>query len=373
MSMIIRNPVVKSVGTILEGVGLIGVEVLASNTLLSLWNQYITLKNTGIVDASVREQYLFAIRNMALNISMVLYSISKYYFFNSNSHKPAAIIAGIPLGTVEELSHAMSHDDLKFRSKGGIFLAYQPGGDQSLRIIGKAIGYNKYAFLIMLDLLFKYGNNRLMDMFANRPSNNTSDYQVFDLTPNVRENLDADPWKLVEEKSLDMGREEFHYTFPVITRDRIYTNMYIETYEFTESIENGLDVISFTLFFRKFNQPMPNKYAAVRPNGTSRQSVLYFYKKDGDDELMNKIKHWDYLLDYGLSAGLILSRVGMMLSHNSPERTIASIFGIAIGSNYFGLDKNLISELTRKFDDIENETDVITYTTGNMEEMMQID
>ena len=94
------------------------------------------------------------IKNFFTNIGSVMYGLSRYYFGNPSEIQPSCILGGVPMPSINELSHAMSDRILKFRATGGIFLAQQSGGDQTLRIQGKAFGVNRYAFLTMLDFLF---------------------------------------------------------------------------------------------------------------------------------------------------------------------------------------------------------------------------
>jgi len=90
--------------------------------------------------------YKFTLRNMFNNITLLTYSLYKFYWGNPFNTKPAVVMGGIPFGTVEEVSHAMSDRTLKYRATGGIFLAHQEGGEQTLRIIGKAFGANRFLF-----------------------------------------------------------------------------------------------------------------------------------------------------------------------------------------------------------------------------------
>jgi len=375
MSMIIRES--EPLGKILHGTGLVGlagISIGAASAILDLYRKvgnFHLHPDEAEQEESIRDQYLFAIRNLAVNVSIITWVISKYFIFYQGRHKPAAFIAGIPLGTVEELSHAMSHELLKYRSKAGVFLAHQPGGNQTLRISGKAIGLNRYIFLIMIDLLFRYGNSRMMDLFLGKSS--IDDMNNKTLIPHTKQNLDLDPWKVFDEQSLDVGRAEYHYTFPVITRQRIYTNMYIETYEFTESIENGMDVISFTIFFRRFEQPYPYKYSVVPGDPIRKTPPIYFYKEDYRDSIMSEIKKWDNALELSGSLSMIFIRIGMMLTSNTPERTLSVLFGMRLGAREFSIDGNVLKNLSERFEDIESGNDIISFTVQNKEELMQID
>ena len=103
--------------------------------------------------------------NVITNLTIVSTILARYYLGNKKRIKPAAVMAGIPLGTVNELSMALSDMILKYRATGGIFLAHQDGGNESLRIICKAWGLGRYIFLIMLDFLFLYGSAKILDLF----------------------------------------------------------------------------------------------------------------------------------------------------------------------------------------------------------------
>jgi len=76
--------------------------------------------------------------NVITNLTIISTVLARYYLTNKKRIKPAAVMAGIPLGTVNELSMALSDRIVKYRATGGIFLAHQDGGNESLRIICKA-------------------------------------------------------------------------------------------------------------------------------------------------------------------------------------------------------------------------------------------
>ena len=77
-------------------------------------------------------------KNFFVNITMTMFSLFRYYFFNPSNVQPSVVLGGMPLPAVEEISHAMSDRILNYRATGGIFLAKQEGGEQSIRIQGKA-------------------------------------------------------------------------------------------------------------------------------------------------------------------------------------------------------------------------------------------
>ena len=191
--------------------------------------------------------------NMGISIVSIMATLWMYYFGNENRIKPSAVIGGFPLGTVTELSHAISDRVLKYRSRGGIFLAHQEGGDQTLRIVGKAWGPNRYLFLTILDFLFLYGQATTHDMFARDLMTNTKTLKFSGTAEDIPERaITTSPWKKIDDGDIEDGVEEKHLTFPIVTIDRTYNNMFIETYDYKESVLFGMNVIEYTLFFRKY-------------------------------------------------------------------------------------------------------------------------
>ncbi len=312
-----------------------------------------------LVKKVLRGEFNVNVANILSNISMVMYSLFSYYFYNPNNIKPAAVIAGIPLGTVTEISHAMSDRILKYRATGGIFLAHQEGGEVTLRIMGKAIGKNRFAFLSMMDLLFLYGSSKSLDLFTDKLQGIA---EVTQLAPSTN------PWKEFDKYSLDAGIEEKHLTFPVITNNppKTYTNMYIETWEFTQSIENGMDVLNYSIFFRKYKPHYPYLYAETK----DEQGVpIYFYKEDYNDDWIKKLRMFDTLADSLYSSAMIMYRFFQYLGGNSIERTIAHLSGLELQTALLGYDPT--SETIESAYNIKEHLQELS--TKQKEELMVID
>jgi hypothetical protein len=197
--------------------------------------------------------------------------LTKYYFGNDLPIKPAAVIGGVPLGSVEELSHGISDREVKYRANGGIFLAHQHGGHESLRIVGRAWGPNRFLFLNALDLLFSLGRVKYVDILKeslepgawNAPNVINYDDTLENMTAIA--DLTADPWKNWERgvKSKETY-EETHITFPVITKNRVYLSMFIETYSWRQTVDTtGQKCVEYTIFFRSYRAPADYEYAQV--------------------------------------------------------------------------------------------------------------
>lgn len=330
-----------------------------------------TFKNLGIDDPL--SYYKTDLSNMFTNISSLMYNTVRYYFGNFYSVQPAAVIAGIPLGSLQEVSHAVSDRVLKYRATGGIFLAHQEGGDQTLRLVGKAWGINRYIFLTLLDFLFLYGSPQIVDLFTaglqytiNKngvplfPTDKPLDWSPT-MTPQVAR------WQRFDLYSVDEGREEKHLTFPVITKSRIYTNMYIETYEFTESIENGLDCLTYSIFFRKYRPAFPYKYTSKQ----NEQGVpTFWYSVDEGDKNIKLLRQMDSMIELGFSASMIIYRMFQYLSGNSPETNVAHITGINLNNQIFG-EEHIGKQYQEILPDLDY--DLGTLSTQQRAELMALD
>jgi len=302
------------------------------------------------------------ITNMFTNISVIMYSLMTYYFTNVNSISPSVVMAGIPMPSVSEISHAMSDRILKYRATGGIFLAHQEGGEQTLRIQGKSFGPSRYMFLTMLDFLFLWGSAKVVDMFTTYTEIISPFPQPLGLpvTPQV------DPWIQINEPLINEGKEESHLTFPVITKTKIYTNMYIETYDFTESVENGMNCLTYTIFLRKYTPHFPYKY---RRGESPKGEVLWYYASNNNDEAISTLRQVDLMMEVGFSTSMVMYRFFQHLAGNSPETNIVYLTGININQQNLGEDKTS-ANLSKKYPDLDYDLNTLNLT--QKEELMQV-
>jgi len=215
----------------------------------------------------------FSARNTFVNVTTLTYSIWKHYILQDLSPskiKPSAVIAGIPLPSVDELSHAISDRETRYRAHGGVFLAHQSGGNESLRIVGKAWGTSRFLFLNMLDLLFLWGSSSTIDVFTqatNRGFNNFPSIAVDIQEPYMNRvfQVSKDPWEKFNQDNLNGGFQEQHMTFPVLTKNRVYISMFIETYSWRQRIDKeNRKMIEYVLFFRKYEPPPEYEFARMR-------------------------------------------------------------------------------------------------------------
>jgi len=264
--------------------------------------------------------------NIISNVSIIATTLSRYYLLNKKRIKPAAVLAGIPLGTVEELSSALSDRVLKYRATGGIFLAHQDGGNESLRIICKAWGIDRYWFLVLLDFIFLYGQSKALDMFANIEANpfKIAGGGEFLSKQDLKETAKiVNPWTNFKRENTDEGREEYHMTFPIVTKNRVFSSMYLETYDIVESVNTGMNMLTVTLFLRKYRAPYPLQLATVKAINpkTKKTDTTSWYRSEKVEEesVYNKFKslRWiDSMLDFGLSLIVMSHKYAMLMKYS---------------------------------------------------------
>jgi len=285
--------------------------------------------------------------NLITNLSVITSTLSRYYLYNKKRIKPAAVIAGIPLGTVEELSMALSDRIVRYRATGGIFLAHQDGGNESLRIICKAWGLSRYIFLIMLDFLFLYGSSKTIDLFQGLSEWGDPGGQDTELLPDMNALGDLaevkNPWRRFDIMNKDEGREHYHNTFPIVTKNRIYSSMYLETYDIVESVNAGMNVLTVTLFLRKYRPPYPLELVTVKPKKKGqRRTSFYRQEKAQDEAIYTKLSlRWsDSIIDFGLSVLVAIHKWHMMMKYSvyTWEQMLALTFATHLDKSH-GLDK----------------------------------
>ncbi len=308
------------------------------------------------------------VKNIFSNVTLIMLNLMRYYFLNYMPIQPSVVMAGIPMPSIQEISHAMSDKLLKYRATGGIFLAHQPGGEQTLRLVGKAFGRNRFLFLSMLDFLFIYGSAKVVDLFAKAPTVAPWGTPGLGKKAQLEGVLQpqVDPWKEILGSNMDDGREEQHLTFPVITTSATHTNMYIETYEFTESIENGMNCVTYTIFLRKYVPTYPYKYQFTIDENNR---VLWYYSEDKDDKLISRLRSVDLAMEAGFSTAMVMYRFFQYLAGNSIETSIGYVTGINLNQQNLGIDPTgeILAEI---YTDIDYNLN--TLSTGQKEELMQV-
>jgi len=302
-----------------------------------------TLKGEEVTVSDKLEQ--IRTTNLVTNLTIISTTLARYYFLNKKKIKPAAVLAGIPLGTVQELSMALSDRIVRYRATGGIFLAHQDGGNESLRIICKAWGLGRYIFLIMLDFLFMYGSAKIIDLFQGlteygMPGGNETPFITKDELGYLTQA--KNPWRQFDIMNKEEGREHYHNTFPIVTKNRIYSSMYLETYDIVETVNKGMDVLTITLFLRKYRPPYPLELVTVKPEKKGqRRTSFYRQQKVNNENVYTKLNlRWsDSIIDFGLSALIALQKWYMMMEYGiyNVEQMMALTFASHLDKSV-GLD-----------------------------------
>jgi len=361
--IIFKNAGDDATGEIVPTVNVLGI--------ISMLNGVLYLKKSEIMKKTWHKEEIepsdklkqIRTTNLITNLTIVSTTLARYYFLNKKRIKPAAVLAGIPLGSVQELSMALSDRKLKYRATGGVFLAHQDGGNESLRIICKAWGISRYIFLIMLDFLFLYGSSKILDLFQGLhefgeaglpPGTETADLISRDKLGDLTEV--KNPWRKFDLLNKEEGREHYHCTFPIVTKNRIYTSMYLETYDIVESVNNGMNVLTVTLFLRKYRPPYPLELKTVKPEKKGQRRTSYYRNvkvAEEDVNIKTKRLRWsDSLMDLGLSALIAAQKWYMMMEYGiyTWEQVLALSFATHLDKSR-GLDNGGNLGFSRDKDD----------------------
>ena len=291
------------------------------------------------------------------NLTLISMMLSRYYWFNQKRIKPAAVLAGIPLGTVEELSMTLSDRIVKYRASGGIFLAHQDGGNESLRIICKAWGKSRYMFLIMLDFLFLYGSSKNIDLFSDRNKFGVTQEGMRGILTKdefIESQQIKNPWKDFDIWNKDEGREEYHLTFPIVTKNRIFSSMYLETYDIVESVNTGMNMLTVTLFLRKYRAPYPLEMTELRVPKEKSEGIdsTFWYRRKLPEKIgestqsiytgIRSLRFIDSIMDFGLSLIVMLQKYYTMMEYSiyTPEQMYALTFATHLDKSK-GLDAGI--------------------------------
>ena len=155
----------------------------------------------------------------------------------------------------------------------------------------------------------------------------------------------------------DEGREEYHSTFPIVTKNRIYSSMYLETYDIVESVNTGMNMLTITLFLRKYRPPYPLEFAVTRSEGKKKsRTAWYRSEKVKNEPIWTKLSlRWsDSIIDFGLSALIGIQRHLIMVGVIDPSVEEMTVLNFANNLDKSkGLDTNFNVNVTKdKFGNI---------------------
>jgi hypothetical protein len=99
--------------------------------------------------------------------------------------------------------------------------------------------------------------------------------------------------------------------------------MYLETYDIVESVNNGMNTLTCTLFLRKYRTPYPLQLVGLEGEKKGKKvtepTEWYRSEKVKDQPLVTKITglRWiDSILDFGLSLIVLAQRYYMMMEYS---------------------------------------------------------
>jgi len=154
---------------------------------------------------------------------------------------PEIICGAVPLYSVQAIERGMSDREVKYRATGDVFLAHQRGTTDSLRIDGTLMGAYRHLYLMFLLRLQNLGEADLKELaMSDAGANSSFNVKSSDIT------------------RLESGKPvmyESHRTFPIITQSAVLLDMFLQTIEWHSGIEDGIDIIKYTLLFRKHIEP----------------------------------------------------------------------------------------------------------------------
>jgi len=190
---------------------------------------------------------------------------------------PDILIGILPLYNCQRVEFTTSQDILKYRAVGGQFLAKQSGSNWAMRVDAE-FGPIEAPFAIwILNLLFYYGmeKNHVEEMIttltndkfynnqitytSNTPNSFNGEKSMKDMPKKgvyPDENDDNIFYKNTSIDDWDFFTNKWHTTFTIVTREQIYTNVFIESFIFYQDINksNGKN-LHVSILFRRFTRP----------------------------------------------------------------------------------------------------------------------
>lgn len=152
---------------------------------------------------------------------------------------PEILIGTIPVFSVQMIERAISDRILKYRAIGDVFLAHQKGGLDTLRADITLEGPYKEMWLLALLAIQLYSE---------------TEYKS-DL-PNLGQSVM--PTNTTTNPIINPGQVQYesHLTFPIITHSEVMLDMFLQTLEWHQTVEEGgRNVIKCHLLFRKHIDP----------------------------------------------------------------------------------------------------------------------
>lgn len=202
--------------------------------------------------------------------------LASYFIRYTAMGEPDVLLGPVPLYNCTFFDVSISQDILKFRAVEAQFLAHQPATSYAMRI--DFLLPTKHAFFINIIMAMYYFGRSIDAAFGpiekqlgNIAVYNTGfpealkhgaevegDIAEAVLDPDIRS---YEKVKNIEYLSQFWDFSKIRLTFPVITNDFIFFDMYIESVFFSKDVRDG-DIIKGTVLLRKYIPP-PKSYMYV--------------------------------------------------------------------------------------------------------------
>jgi len=159
--------------------------------------------------------------------------------------KPDVLLGVIPIFTAQRYEVAKSHDKMKYRAVAGQFFAHQRGGNVGFKVVLYLIGPSTLDYLTYIQALHLYGQGSYDKI--NSLKSGASIVNAKSIGNSIKTKMfkgGDNSWMQVEK----------HFTFPILTKEEILHDMYIETVLYERDITFG-DALKVTLLCRKYIRP----------------------------------------------------------------------------------------------------------------------
>ena len=198
---------------------------------------------------------------------------------------PDMIIAGMPIFHIQKEGHAASDETLKYRSMGTIFLAHQKGGKRTFKCTLKINGPARLAVLGFLQYLQRKG---VQDDFSIGSYFSSDIVKASMVTqPFVPPGLNSKAKYIQNYIDIEKETIAYHKTFPIITDTKIYTNMYLETLRYTESVKIGVEAMEIDCAFRDVIAPMHVRW--YKPSKEDEKGYFSTWITDDERDSLRRI------------------------------------------------------------------------------------
>lgn len=164
--------------------------------------------------------------------------------------QPDVLLGIIPIYAVQRYEVARSLDKMKYRAVAGQFFAHQRGGNVAFKVVLYLVGSDALQYLTFIQAAHALGDQGMEEI---KQLTNTNPGQgLASLVSNTR--MTSKNTKTFNKDDLSWQTVEKKFTFPIVTKEEILHDMYIETVIYERDVALG-DALKVTLLCRKYVPP----------------------------------------------------------------------------------------------------------------------